>query len=386
MIRRAALWLLLYLLAPLAAFAQVPASPEPPLVVESLECRGNVITSCRFILGQLYLSEGDPLDEEEIQNAKLRLLWLRNFSSVSIYLEKGSQRGRARVIVEVVEASAVNKELTLGYFAQNGSTGQLIQGRWTEQNLFGNGKVLDFRASLVTPFGGERQSQAIAQLSYIDPHLFDSKRYYFSTDLAYLDVDVDRENGDTIDIRQVSLNLNFGRRLWDFSYVAAGFQYRPVSDRFWSIRQDDGQFETHNDSSHGSLVLAYGWNSRDDQYFPTRGSAFWLTAVTAAGRSSNDNDAALGYSNAWTTSNGTTWIASFGIPDPATRIEIQRPLEPFWDARKARAFLQLGVGDIGRNDQGGRILSGGFAAGVRFDSARLGVVTLYVLGQTSWNK
>jgi len=244
--------------------------------------------------------------------------------------------------------------------------------------------VLDFKASIVTPFGGDKQSQRIAQLSYIDPHLFDSKRYYFSTDLAFLDLDINRQNGDLIDIRQVAMNLNFGRRLWDFSYVTAGFQYRPVSDRFWSIRQDDGNFEETVDSSHGSLIVGYGWNSRDDQYFPTRGSALQFTLVTARG--SNDTDSDLTFSDAWTTSNSTTWIASFGLADPYTRIEIQRPLESFWDARQARTFLQLGVGDAGHNNRGGHILSGGFVAGVRFDSPRFGVVTLYVLGQTSFNK
>ena len=67
---RAATWLLLLVLAPLAALAQAVAPPaDPPLIVESLECRGNVISSCRGILGLLYLSEGDRLDEEEIQNA-----------------------------------------------------------------------------------------------------------------------------------------------------------------------------------------------------------------------------------------------------------------------------------------------------------------------------
>jgi outer membrane protein assembly factor BamA len=384
MMTRAAAWLLLLLLAALGAFAQAQTPSDPPLIVESFECRGNVTTSCRFILGQLYLSEGDRLDEEEIQNAKLRLLWLRNFSSVSIYLEKGSQRGRARLVIEVVEASAVNKELTFGFFSQNGAIGHLAQGRWTEQNLFGNGKVLDFRASLITPLGGDEVSERSAQLSYIDPHLFDSKRYYFSTDLSFLDLDLDRENGDIIDIRQVAFSLNFGRRLWDFSYLTAGFQYRPVSDRFWSLRQDDGKFEDTVDTSNGSIILGYGWNSRDDQYFPTRGSSFQLTVVSERDRS--DTDAGLSYSNTWTSAGGTTWIASFNFPDPATRIEIQRPFEPLWDAKQARAFLQLGVGGVGRNAGGGHILSGGFAAGVRFDSERFGVVMLYVLGQTSWNK
>jgi outer membrane protein assembly factor BamA len=378
---RAAVWILL-LLAPLAAFAQAP--PDPPLIVESLECRGNVSTNCRFILGNLYLSEGDRVDEEEIQNAKLRLLWLRNFRSVSIYLEKGSQRGLARVVVEVVEASAISKEATLGFSAQDDIYTQLVQGRWTDNNLFGNGKVLDFSATLVVPVAGDRTSEAVAQVSYIDPHLFDSKRYYFSTDLAYLDLDIDKENGDRVDFKQLAFDLNFGRRFWDFSYITAGYQYRPVSDRFWSIRQDDGHFDVQQDHSRNSLIVAYGWNSQDNQYFPTRGSAFRFTIASARGRS--DENVATAFSKAWTTSSGNTWIASVSTPELSTRIELQHPIAPFGDASRARAFVQLGVGRIGYNDHGGRIYSGGFAAGVRFDSRRFGIVTLWVLGQSSWNK
>jgi outer membrane protein assembly factor BamA len=379
---RAAAWILLLLLAPLAALAQAP--PDPPLVVESLECRGNVSTSCSFILGQLYLSAGDRVDEEEIQNAKLRLLWLRNFRSVSIYLEKGSQRGLARVVVEVVEASAVSKEATLGFAAQDDVLTQLVQGRWTDNNLFGNGKVLDLNAAFLIPVAGDKTRESVAQLSYIDPHLFDSKRYYFSADVAWLDVDIDKENGDRIDFKQLALDLNFGRRFWDFSYFTAGYQYRPISDRFWSIRQSDGHFDVREDRSRNSLVVAYGWNSQDSQYFPTRGSSFRFTLATARGRA--DENAGFGYSNVWTTASGNTWVASMGGPPFGTRIELQHPITPIADGKQARTFLQLGGGKLGYNDHGGVIYTAGFAAGVRFDSRRFGVVTLYVLGQSSWNR
>jgi outer membrane protein assembly factor BamA len=378
---RVAIGLLLLLLAPLAALAQARGEPDPPLIVESFECRGNSHTSCSFILGQLYLSEGDRVDEEEIQNAKLRLMWLRNFSSVSIRLEKGSQRGRTRVVVEVVEASPVTTEITAGFFSQNGSVGQHLQGRWTDYNLFGNGKILDFRAGGAMAFHGHRLSERLAQLSYVDPHWFDSKRNFFSADIAYLDLDVERLNGDIIDVSQLAIDATFGRRLWDFSYFTVGYQYRPISDRFWRIRRADGELDPPEEHGPSSLILAYGWNSEDNQYFPTRGSALQLTLATDHGP--DGNDVGFFYRNTWTTGGGTTWTASFDLPE-ATRVEVARPLKPFGDARQARAFLQLGARRFGQDERGDVILSGGLTAGVRFDSRKFGIVTLYVLAETSW--
>jgi hypothetical protein len=150
--RRIARWLLLTAFFCARAVAQ--SAPEQPLVVEQLVCRGNASTSCTFILGQVYLAEGDVVDEEELQNAKLRLLWLRNFQSVSIYLEKGSVRGRARVVVEVVEAKPITTELAYGLFDQDTSVGGNISGRITHYNLFGTGKIFDARANIIAPWSG----------------------------------------------------------------------------------------------------------------------------------------------------------------------------------------------------------------------------------------
>jgi outer membrane protein assembly factor BamA len=231
------------------------------------------------------------------------------------------------------------------------------------------------------PIAGDRLREKLSHLSYVDPHLFDSKRNFLSAGISYVDVDIDKENGDVIDIEQVALDVTFGRRVWDFSYFTAGYQYRPVSDRFWRVRQNDGQFETHEEHGRSSLILAYGWNSEDNQYFPTRGSALQFTVSSDYGQ--NDDDVRLSYRNTWTTADGTTWTASFNS-SPATRIEIGRPLKSFGDARQARMFLQLGVGKYGRDERGDIVHSGGFAAGVRFDSRRLGIVQLFVLGQASW--
>src|SRR5262245_59259233 len=144
---RIAVWLLLLL----AAFGtpRDAVAEEQPLTVEAVQCRGNATTSCDFILGQLYLSVGDKVNEEEIENAKLRLSFLRNFSSVSIFLERGSERGKAIVVVEVIEANPITYEGFLGFDKYLTSRYQVVSGSVTDYNLFGRGKILAFGATQV---------------------------------------------------------------------------------------------------------------------------------------------------------------------------------------------------------------------------------------------
>ena len=97
-------WLIpLVLLLSLSCPGQAATDAET-LIIEDFSCRGNAATSCDFILGHVYLAPGDVVDEEELGNARLRLASLPSFHSVQIYLEKGSARGRVRVVIEVTEA------------------------------------------------------------------------------------------------------------------------------------------------------------------------------------------------------------------------------------------------------------------------------------------
>ena len=149
---RTTVWLLL--LAVLSAFPPARAAEEQPLTVEALQCRGNATTSCEFILGQLYLSAGDRVNEEEIENAKLRLSFLRNFSAVSIFLERGSERGKAVVVVEVTEANPRTYSAHFHAARFLNSTYQVSAADVTDYNLFGRGKILSFGATQVIPLDG----------------------------------------------------------------------------------------------------------------------------------------------------------------------------------------------------------------------------------------
>jgi outer membrane protein assembly factor BamA len=336
-------------------------------------CRGNVSTSCTFILGQVYLAEGDVVDEEELRNAQLRLLFLRNFRSVSIYLEKGSERGRARVVVEVIEAKPVTTELAYTLFTQDGGTGETIAGRFTHYNLFGAGKIFDARANIIVPFNGSATRQYFARAQYIDPHLFDSKRNFFSAGVAYLDDTFSRRYGEPLLREQLSYDVTFGRRLWDFSYVTLGYQHRPLIEVSTNARPDEQHVEKVNTPRDDVLALGFGWNSEDDPYFPTRGSRLDVSVITTDVYSDR---ATAFYRHNWRW--GRTVLTAHYQSDDIFGVSIARPIARFdGDAvSRARWFSGLLITPDGFDDQGVQIRSLGLNTGILLETRALGIVRL----------
>jgi outer membrane protein assembly factor BamA len=381
--RKTAVTLLLLALALLPPLAR--GAPGQQLTVEELACRGNATTSCTFILGQIYLAPGDALDEEEIQNAKLRLSVLRNFSSVSIYLEKGSERGKARVIVDVVERSPITTFLGSGLLSINSDLLQTVNARVTDTNLFGTGKILDLRAGGLTPIDQEQGTNRgiYTRLSYVDPHLFDSKRNFMSAGMGWFDSHFERaETGDRIDRRQLSLDFSFGRRLWDFSYFSMGYQYRPVRELFQQVREEDGHFETHTRLRSGVLIYSFGWNTEDDPYFATRGSVLQSVVIASGGESED-----------WNTVIRKTWswgrtAMFFQLETPTERtFGLARPIPPsdaFGGIQRGRWFVTANTLIVAHTEDGRDIRGAGLTAGVLLETRSYGIVRLFVFRNTEF--
>jgi outer membrane protein assembly factor BamA len=377
---RTAVTLLLLTFAILSRFAE--GAGEQQLTVEDLACRGNATTSCTFILGQVYLAPGDVLDEDELANAKLRLSSLQNFSAVSIYLEKGSARGKARVIVEVVERSPLVTDFSFGLAAVNGDLLQEAAGRVTHNNLFGTGKILDLRAGEFAPIESEQPDrQSFARLSYVDPHLLDTKRYFMGAGVGYLNRRFEREvNGDQFYRRQLHVDLTFGRRLWDFSHFSMGYQYRPVRELFQSVREDDGRFETRTNLRSGVLIYSYGWNTEDDPYFPTHGSVLHAVVIASGGESESGN---ILWRQTWPWGRSSL---SFQLTTPTERsFSVARPIAPndlFGGVRRGRWFVGVNYANGGHTAEGRDLHVVGARIGVLFETERYGLVRLYVFRNT----
>jgi outer membrane protein assembly factor BamA len=378
--RAALLWGLLSLV-PLCCPAA--ATQSAPLTVEDLRCKGNESTSCRFILGYLYLSAGDLINEEEIQNAQLRLSWLRIFESVDIYLEKGSSKGNAIVVVEVKEASPITKVVSLGTEAHLSSVSQVLSANVFDYNLLGTGEILGLQAQERIPIAGPTQRENALRLSYLDPQLFDSKRFFLAAGLTQADLHYESENGDLSEARLFGADVSIGRRIADFSYFTAGFQYRPSVDVLTRFRDANGGFDTTIESSHAVVLLGYGWNS-SDPIFPTQGSQ--LRINLAKGLTDNHYDVAYYFRKTWRWGEDGFWTIIVQNPvNVSLGYEHQTHwLNSFSEVRQARWYVQTGTLQGGYTASGAKIQELELRVGLRLDIKRLGILDLYAYGASDW--
>jgi len=254
-------------------FCHAESLKQTSLIVEDVRCKGNVLTKCSFIRGFLHVSPGDPLDEDEIQNAKLRLSSLPDFVSVHIYLDKGSAKGLAFVVVEVVEADRVENEFSAGTSSRLSSLYQTVEGRVADRNAFGTKDTVNLDVEAIVPIDGPTHHGIYSRLQFVDPTLLDSNKYFLISGISYQNTLINYPYDAFDKTDQLGIDLSVGRRLFDYSYVTVGYLERLISQSVSQSRGTGGLFSTDRDPNNNKgWSLGYGWNSEDDPYFPTRGS------------------------------------------------------------------------------------------------------------------
>jgi outer membrane protein insertion porin family len=123
---------------------------RPRYIVESMVVRGNSKTRGSLILSQMFLKPGEALDEAKVELSRIRLLALGYFKDVRMVLEKGSVRGRVRLVVEVDERNTIIiDDVFLGISKTNPFWGGLGM---SDINFLGRGMVLSGAA-----VGSEKQ-------------------------------------------------------------------------------------------------------------------------------------------------------------------------------------------------------------------------------------
>jgi outer membrane translocation and assembly module TamA len=390
---------LLALLHPIQVLAQaVDDPPSAELQVQDIRCEGNQRVACDFIRGHLYLSPGDALDEDEIRNAELRLSALRYFGTVGIHLEKGAQRGAVIVVIDVTETSPLVMETVAGgsYRLENGR--MLVGSRIAHQNLFGEGKLADLTAVAGVPISGPgRDEWYSVSLRYVDPLLFDSRRWFGIVNADWSKFDYEDQYGNFAHREAFSLGATAGWRFADFSYLTARVSLWPsfeASSGFW-LR--DGTFEVRGGRNLDySFEFAYGWNSEDDLLFPTQGSTLELNAGLAHGDDTEFRIWIPQFRKTWSWL-GAYWTVKIGgDPTPEYRISVAenqplaityaRPVEAGNNVLRGRWYIEPGyVQPVWTND-GRHVYEAGLKVGFRADTRAFGYVDLYLMGSVDVNK
>ncbi len=113
---------------------------EPQYIIEAIEIRGNTKSRGDQIISQLLLKPGSSLDQEQVELSRIRLLAKGYFKDVRMSLERGSERGRVKLVVEVEERnSIIIDDLFFGWSETNPFWGGVGV---SDINFLGRGMVL----------------------------------------------------------------------------------------------------------------------------------------------------------------------------------------------------------------------------------------------------
>jgi outer membrane protein assembly factor BamA len=386
-VREVGLRLLVAVLA--LGLAKLAGAQEAALVVQDISCEGNFATSCDYIRRQVDIKPGMAVDEARIQDARLRLGLLPNFTSVDVRLEKGSRRGLAILVIQVTEPASLNKGFALGSAWRFGGLTETLAARVSDRNLFGTGKSLELDIIGSVPVSGPTARESLVRLQYLDPHLFGSTHYLLTAGALYVDADYGYDNGDRYDIRASALNLAIWRRFGASSFLALSFRSLPSSSVFDLYRNSGGGTTLINRTPHNATQLVYAFVTEDDANFPTHG---WATQLFL-GRDVTGGLLFAGAEVRGTWSVGTESFLTMQLrrePDiqlrasyldePSLSLTFSHSLSFMRDSSlRARWSIGPGLSWYGFTASGARLYEAGVRAGVRLETKSFGIVSFYAV-------
>ncbi len=369
---------------------RLAGAQEAALVIQEISCEGNFATSCDFIRRQTGMRPGMPVDEARIQDARLRLGLLPNFTSVDVRLEKGSRRGLAILVIHVTEPATLDKGIALGSAWRFGGLTETLAARLSDRDLFGTGKSLDFDVTGSVPVSGPTARESLVRLQYFDPHLFGSTRYLLAASALYVDAAYAYDNGDRYDTQLTALNLAIGRRFGANSFLTLVYRNLPSLSVFDRFQDGSGSYTFNTGSPRNAVQVSYALITEDDANFPTRG---WVTQLFLG----RDVTGGLLFAGGEVRGTWSVGSASFltlqlhrepnielrasYLDEPSASLVYSHSfsLPASSEVQRARWYIGPGLTWYGFSSTGTRLYEAGVRAGVRFETKSLGIVNFYAV-------
>lgn len=377
---------------------------ETKLRLQDIQCQGNVVLSCEDLKSRMFLQIGEPLDEIEIQNAKLRMHSFPELQSAEISLEKGNSPEQAIVVIRVIESNYWSKRLSAGLISRGTNHFERITGEVQYNNFLNSGKILSLNVDQKHSLSTQTPHVWYSRIQYTDPHIFGSQRWFLTGGLSYLQNEIrgTDSDGDQLHFQSEKLfnDVKIGYRVSQSSFVSLGIFDTPINhlQSHWTYFSDSSQsHQSEAPSFRQGVSFAYGWNTEDDADFTTRGSQF-IASLSLYRPETNSFGTFYGasgglfYKKTWTSDSKNIWSFKVGIPN---QFQQTAPLAEdiglsLTYARDAKGFKSALFGDVTQTRkyvEAGYFLGSvkemwvpGVKAGYMMQTQHLGVINFYLFG------
>jgi outer membrane protein insertion porin family len=217
---------------------------------------GNNKTRDKVIRRQLSVVEGDLYSRTKLKKSYMALNQLRYFEEIDFQSEKGPDETLTDVNIHVKEKPTGIFSIGAGYSALDHA---VVSAQVSQQNLFGRGQTLSFKASL-----GSRSQ--LYDISFTEPWLFDMP-LWSKFDLWNL-----YREYDTYNLDSQGFGATFGYPI--YQYVTGYVGYRLSQDNVKDIL-DTASYYTKKQAGEtmsSGVTFTLARDSTDDVMFPSTGS------------------------------------------------------------------------------------------------------------------
>jgi outer membrane protein insertion porin family len=216
---------------------------------------GNEITRDKVIRREIRLNEGELFDSSKLRRSRQRLGNLGFFEEVKLDTRRRPEEDLVDLEVRVKEQPTGAFTAGAGY-----SSTQSVIGTASirQNNLFGRGQRLALSAAI-------SGISADFTLSFTEPYFLDSQ---ISLGLEAFNRSFDYESFES---RETGGGLRFSRALGEYVRVGLGYRYEDID--ITDVSDDASQRikDLAGRSTSSVITPSVAWDSRDNQFNPTRG-------------------------------------------------------------------------------------------------------------------